>query len=205
MYALKKTGTHTLEPMNTTNEKPDYQIAKKELEALYLSLELAYSVSKPKGEVREGWPCISYECTFAEGRVTQTIEYRLGVGHVKWNCMPFKIQYKDGYVYANVFDAIKGKQEVKKDYRPIVAEIAAALAQEQKVSPSHSEVLGNVCRDGLDAIGQTFEEWANNYGYDADSRKAEATYQACIKAYQQALSLMEHKNIEKMAELANQL
>ena len=28
--------------------------------------------------------------------------------------------------------------------------------------------------------GQTFEEWANEYGYDEDSRKAERTYNACV-------------------------
>lgn len=30
------------------------------------------------------------------------------------------------------------------------------------------------------ALGQTFEEWAADFGFDADSRKAERTYMACL-------------------------
>lgn len=35
------------------------------------------------------------------------------------------------------------------------------------------------CLDAAPEIGATFGEWANEYGYDADSRKAEQTFQEC--------------------------
>jgi len=31
------------------------------------------------------------------------------------------------------------------------------------------------------ALSVSFEEWCDDYGYDSDSRSAEATYRACRK------------------------
>lgn len=46
--------------------------------------------------------------------------------------------------------------------------------------PDLADVLYSLASDAdvLDAGG--FEEWASNYGYDTDSRKAEAVYRACL-------------------------
>lgn len=40
------------------------------------------------------------------------------------------------------------------------------------------DVLMSVASDSSEAFS-TFEDWADAYGYDSDSRKAEATYRAC--------------------------
>lgn len=46
--------------------------------------------------------------------------------------------------------------------------------------PALADVLNSLA---LDASGyenaQGFEDWANEYGYDTDSRKAERTYKVC--------------------------
>lgn len=44
--------------------------------------------------------------------------------------------------------------------------------------PTAADVLACVCSDAR-ADEQSFEEWCSEYGYDADSRKAEQTYKAC--------------------------
>lgn len=55
-------------------------------------------------------------------------------------------------------------------------------AESEPISPNPDDVL-----DGLrsDASGvydaRDFEDWASNYGYDTDSRKAEETYRSCQK------------------------
>lgn len=48
-------------------------------------------------------------------------------------------------------------------------------------APSIGDVLQSLARDSdvLDAGG--FEEWAGEFGYDTDSRSAEATYRACLE------------------------
>lgn len=49
------------------------------------------------------------------------------------------------------------------------------------ILPDAVDVLWSLTRDAdvLDAGG--FENWASDYGFDADSRKAEATYRACLE------------------------
>jgi hypothetical protein len=44
--------------------------------------------------------------------------------------------------------------------------------------PTAADVLSCLCSDAS-AAGQSFEDWCSDLGYDADSRKAEATYKAC--------------------------
>jgi len=45
-------------------------------------------------------------------------------------------------------------------------------------APTAAEVLSCLLSDSQ-AIDQTFEEWCDNFGYDPDSRAAEATFLAC--------------------------
>jgi hypothetical protein len=46
--------------------------------------------------------------------------------------------------------------------------------------PDNCDVLYSLLSDG-DAIDHaSFEDWADNYGYDTDSRKAETIYRACL-------------------------
>jgi hypothetical protein len=49
------------------------------------------------------------------------------------------------------------------------------------IMPKFADVLYSLASDSdvLDAGG--FESWAENYGYDSDSREAEAVYNACVK------------------------
>lgn len=51
--------------------------------------------------------------------------------------------------------------------------------QGKPVPPCAADVLYCLLND-RSAVGQTFEEWASDYGYDTDSRAAERIYSACI-------------------------
>lgn len=46
--------------------------------------------------------------------------------------------------------------------------------------PTTADVLGCLLSDAS-GVDDGFDEWCGNFGYDADSRKAEATYKACVK------------------------
>lgn len=48
-------------------------------------------------------------------------------------------------------------------------------------APTVSDVIGAVSMDIQGAADRGFEEWAREYGYDTDSRKAERTFQAIEK------------------------
>lgn len=51
--------------------------------------------------------------------------------------------------------------------------------QGKPVPPCAADVLYCLLND-RSAVGQTFEQWASDYGYDTDSRAAERIYNACI-------------------------
>lgn len=60
-----------------------------------------------------------------------------------------------------------------------------------KKPPTLADVLDCLASDasGVDNA-QSFEEWASEYGYDTDSRKAECTYRICEKQAQELKALL---------------
>jgi hypothetical protein len=72
--------------------------------------------------------------------------------------------------------------------------------------PDPAEVLGRVCADYTSTINASFEEWADDFGYDQDSRKAFRIYEDC-----QALGLklralgLTSAQITRFGALANML
>ena len=57
--------------------------------------------------------------------------------------------------------------------------------------PTLAEVLDCLASDasGVDNT-QSFEDWASEYGYDTDSRKAEKTYNICVQQAQELKALL---------------
>jgi hypothetical protein len=47
------------------------------------------------------------------------------------------------------------------------------------IMPDKLDVVYSLLTDG-DVNGRSFEEWASDFGYDTDSRKAEQSYRACL-------------------------
>lgn len=57
------------------------------------------------------------------------------------------------------------------------------------LDPTVDDVLASLISDAS-AADETFEDWCESYGYDTDSRKAEATYRDCAAARPQLLRLL---------------
>ena len=74
-----------------------------------------------------------------------------------------------------------------------------------KGNPKPWEVLARHCSDGMDAASMTFEDWAENYGYDTDSRKAEALYFDCQTALRHVRNILSSADIEVFANLSSRL
>jgi hypothetical protein len=71
--------------------------------------------------------------------------------------------------------------------------------------PAPAEVLGMLCRDALDAREESLESWASNFGYDTDSRSAEAIYRKCVDMWHDLRKLLNESDIRELADLAQQL
>lgn len=68
------------------------------------------------------------------------------------------------------------------------------------VPPCAADVLYCLLND-RSAVGQTFEQWAGNYGYDTDSRAAERIYNACIVNANKLDAIFSGGQQEELAEL----
>ena len=122
-----------------------------------------------------------------KGETVLTTPYSYGLGHLK----PF----------ANIFGRITT------DIRHNAMDVAERgffpkpgyTTWGQKVhEPSASDVLSSLCLDASVLDFSSFEEWADDYGYDPDSRKAEAIYRACL---QNTLALRRYLGDAALTEL----
>jgi hypothetical protein len=67
-------------------------------------------------------------------------------------------------------------------------------------APDIRDVLYSLSMDADVLESASFEDWASNFGYDADSRKAEGIYQACLKIALQLRQLVGDAGLAQLRE-----
>ena len=216
--------------MNNTNtvsngaEKspPDYQVAANELAAFYDTLELKSEISGEHASIDnederdgKGWAHVAVTVTFTRSggdnghgtlrraSVNFSTSYKMGVGLINWKKVLLSVLRSSD-------EARDIEATISHSGRLIPAAQALIAGKHlsafvKRVSPA--EVLASLCRDGLDASGQSFESWASEYGYDTDSRKAEEMYRNCQRAGGGVCKLLSHVPgaMKKLAELSGRL
>jgi hypothetical protein len=66
--------------------------------------------------------------------------------------------------------------------------------------PGMADVLNCLIMDA-DAVGMSFADWCDNFGYDTDSRKAERTYFACQETGEKLRKVLTREEIETLRGL----
>lgn len=107
---------------------------------------------------RDNWVCDAWQATITNGKNKQEFDYYTGPGHRKL--------FKKAYGWERPTNQREKQWFFEQNSQP-VEPVAAGLI--------HSLIL-----DG-DACNYSFEEWASNFGYEEDSRKALETYLQCQK------------------------
>lgn len=112
---------------------------------------------------------LSWTCKVFRGdQLILETPYRAGIAHCP--------SYKQGRLSVDDAEAIefevtRGLRCVRRSYGVVGGE---------PILPKPEDVLANLAMDA-DAIDHpSFESWAGDYGFDTDSRKAEATYRTCL-------------------------
>ena len=117
-----------------------------------------YYASYPCGEQnRDGWKCDAWRVNFTHrgGRkALEDFDFFTGLGHRKT-------------VRGSKAMSMRGAEMVKGHWQVTVPQ-----------APHAADVLHSLVMDSS-AVGQSFESWCSDFGYDTDSRKALATYEAC--------------------------
>lgn len=121
----------------------------------------------------EKMPSLNWKVTLlGRGKPIITTDYSAGCGH----CAAYKASVKQlGNQNSILRDkAIRKECETGKEYRG-----------ENSIGPAHNPQFADVLHSLVSDAGAidfaTFEDWANEFGYDEDSRKGEAIYRTCLE------------------------
>lgn len=91
------------------------------------------------------------------------------------------------------------KKSINFDYHTGVGHrIKSKLSKEYSaVKPGPAGIIYSVIMGG-NACHQSFADWCAALGYDTDSRKALAMYEACQQEYNKLQSMLQHTEIEQL-------
>lgn len=171
---------------------------KSELVELIGNLELAVipkfvpcSQSRNAGEKM---PSLNWKITLqCRGRDLFTVDYNAGMGHA-----PSYKNWKSGGS-ALQHDAIVFECENGRPARIAPGGTVYADAR-QTILPDTIDVIYSLVSDA-DAIEYpSFEDWASNFGYEPDSRKAEKIYRQCLEIGLALRSALGEANLLKLRE-----
>ena len=127
-----------------------------------------FSQSRNKAEKN---PSLNYQITIQRnGRDVLTTDYMMGHAH----CPAHRLSMKDAGHANNIMrkKMIREECETGHAYR--------SFGKGPAILPDTRDVLDCIILDA-DAINyRDFAEWASEYGYGEDSRKAEAAYRECL-------------------------
>lgn len=69
------------------------------------------------------------------------------------------------------------------------------------IEPCSRDVIHGLIMDSSVLECSSFEDWAMDYGYETDSRKAESVYKQCLAIALKILAALGHENLAKLREL----
>lgn len=178
------------------NAKIDAAIADFSMVATYLPQDLS-TLEDSRGVIRRSdlsEQQLKYHVTLSyKGRAFVESSFQMGIGHIPY--------YTQGLVLTvGQWNEIKLIFKTGKCARnwPKCVDDRLFMTRNLTIEPTLRDVLHCLMSDG-DAINYlSFEDWADNFGYDKDSRKAEKIYQACL---QTGLTFRNSIGEKKLAEL----
>ena len=137
------------------------------------------------GYCGNGEPCINWQYTVrVNGRELWTGDYSQGAGHLPG--LLGKVIGRTVYIVAAC--------ETGKAIQP-GAHNGPPLNPPELRDVFHSLLMNS------EAYAMGFEEWADNFGYDRDSRKAEATYNECVAIGRALAARLSPAELERLQEV----
>lgn len=118
---------------------------------------------------RDNWVCDEWRVSFTRGPIVETFEYFTGIGHRTAAQMP-----RDGGPRPRAGTVMY--EQLERMRKPVAPHVAGVL---------HSIISDS------SSVEQSFANWCGDFGYDTDSRKAYATYEAC------------QRNADKLSKIFN--
>jgi hypothetical protein len=119
----------------------------------------------------DGWRSLNWRVTLKHANGwSLTTDYSQGEGH----CPAVKDKYLGAADCVDRQNAILAECETGRTH-------GKYTNRNKPILPNPVDVFASLINDSDVLNSSTFEDWAANFGYSEDSRKAEAIYQACLK------------------------
>lgn len=192
----------------------DYRDAAETLErearAIGLHLECKQVPFSQSRHAKEKSLSVEWHCVLRKGfatiggdtdRSVYAFDYSQGIGHLR------------GYQYTNArhvgyWKSIEGDARLRHvceggiDKGPSGGIGPGPLSA---IEPTLADALGALLLDGSAIDCCSFEDWADQYGYDHDSRKAEASYRACLETGLKLRKAIGDETFRRFQELASEM
>lgn len=156
-----------------------------------------FSQSRNKAEKS---PSLNWRVTVQRnGRDLLTTDYSAGIGHCpSYNVKPSPHWNRPDRMWRGELCAFECESGFKA--RGFTSWGGFTSDREKPILPNPLDVLYSLHMDADVLNYATFEDWAETFGYDADSRSAEQTYRACLEI---ALKFRAALGEDGLAQLAN--
>lgn len=180
-----------------------------ELDAYIASLNLVYNVTfVPQSASRNAGSkdkSLNWRIVLGDAKRPNalTTDYSQGIGHV-----PGYVQDRSYYENRVVQDVQNNASETR--LYPVLESFARNDGKKFKrvgfrnktlAPPALRDVLYSLVLDSGVLDSRSFEDWASEFGYDTDSRKAEDMYRACRDIAYKMESLIGRPALQKLREL----
>ena len=153
-----------------------------------------YGVVYTGAQKREGWECEGWECDgWRFTMKNQSFEYRTGLGHRE--DVTADTKKRAALDFPGLAEKSKTEQTL---YGRRYLQRVQELRKPQM--PPIAGVLYSLILDGS-ACNESFASWCDNFGYDVDSRKALATYEACQQGFDRLRKVFGPAQIAHIQEL----
>jgi hypothetical protein len=189
--------------MQTKNPSPE-EIAEN-LKATGYSLESTPAT----GIVRDDWQCIAYAVQVLKGgKLIWSGPFHLGLGHVKIpkTGQPWDLKIVLNADEQNALEVLRSRPMAKFHDKTVHPRLAAKLANRAKLTPTLADVLHSLVLDGSPFFdAESFEEWADNFGYGSDSIKAKSMFEQCMETGRALTRGLGAKEVDRLRELLSNL
>lgn len=143
----------------------------KKLEKLGLTIESTFVPWSKSRNAGEKYPSLNWKITLLKnGNKVLETDYMAGCAH----CPSYK-QMDNSYDQRQII-----LSECENGYRAKTFYSTGAIQSDKNhpILPKPADVIYSLLMDA-DVLDYNFSEWASNFGYDEDSRKAEKIYKDC--------------------------
>lgn len=121
------------------------------------------------------------------------------------HCSPLQTQYMQGIAHVpGYYKTPAGYDRRELEKAAVIGKYPAnpnGFFSKTLPPPTLREILYSLVLDSSAINCASFEEWASEYGYETDSRKAEATYNECVRIGLQLRAMIGNASLEQLSNL----